>query len=77
MPAGPEDGLEKSAMLLLSLGEDAAAEVLKHLGPREVQKLGHAMAGIKSVPRDKVEQRDRGIRSTYREGRRTARRTRT
>lgn len=55
MPGGPEEGLEKSAMLLLSLGEDAAAEVLKHLGPREVQKLGHAMAGIKSVPRDKVE----------------------
>ena len=53
---GPEEGLEKGAMLLLSLGEDAAAEVLKHLGPREVQKLGHAMAGIKSVPRDKVEQ---------------------
>ncbi len=56
MPGGPEDGLEKSAMLLLSLGADAASEVLKHLGPREVQKLGHAMAGIRSVPRDKVEE---------------------
>ena len=55
MAGGPEDGLEKSAMLLLSLGADAASEVLKHLGPREVQKLGHAMAGIRSVPRDKVE----------------------
>lgn len=55
MATGPEEGLEKSAMLLLSLGEDAAAEVLKHLGPREVQKLGHAMAGIKSVPRERVE----------------------
>jgi flagellar motor switch protein FliG len=54
VPGGPEEGLEKSAMLLLSLGTDAAAEVLKHLGPREVQKLGHAMAAIKSVPRDKV-----------------------
>ncbi|WP_431306346.1 flagellar motor switch protein FliG [Sulfuricystis thermophila] len=43
-------------MLLLSLGPDAAAEVLKHLGPREVQKLGHAMAGIKAVPREKAEQ---------------------
>jgi flagellar motor switch protein FliG len=43
-------------MLLLSLGEDAAAEVLKHLGPKEVQKLGHAMAAVKSVPRDKIEQ---------------------
>ncbi len=53
---GPEEGLEKSAMLLLSLGPDAAAEVLKHLGPREVQKLGHAMASIKTVPREKAEQ---------------------
>lgn len=53
---GPEEGLEKSAMLLLSLGPDAAAEVLKHLGPREVQKLGQAMATVKTVPREKVEQ---------------------
>ena len=49
---GSEDGITKSAMLLLTLGEDEAAEVLKHLGPREVQKLGAAMAGLKSVPRD-------------------------
>ena len=53
MPA--DDGLEKSATLLIALGEDHAAEVLKHLGPREVQKLGHAMAALKSVPRAKVE----------------------
>lgn len=50
-----DDGIEKSAMLLLTLGEDEAAEVLKHLGPREVQKLGTAMAQLKSVPREKVE----------------------
>ncbi len=55
MPANPDDGLEKSATLLIALGEDHAAEVLKHLGPREVQKLGHAMATLKSVPRAKVE----------------------
>ena len=53
--ANPDEGLEKSAMLLLLLGEDEAAEVLKHLGPKEVQKLGHAMAQMKAVPRDKVE----------------------
>ena len=53
--ANPDEGLEKSAMLLLSLGEDEAAEILKHLGPREVQKLGHAMAQLKAVPREKVE----------------------
>jgi flagellar motor switch protein FliG len=53
--ANPDEGLEKSAMLLLSLGEDEAAEILKHLGPKEVQKLGHAMAQIKAVPREKIE----------------------
>ncbi|MEY2632420.1 MAG: FliG N-terminal domain, partial [Pseudomonadota bacterium] len=31
-----DDGLEKSAILLITLGEDHAAEVLKLLGPREV-----------------------------------------
>jgi len=50
-----EDGITKSAMLLLTIGEDEAAEVLKHLGPREVQKLGAAMAALKSVPRSQVE----------------------
>ena len=53
--AASDDGVEKSAILLISLGEDHAAEVLKLLGPREVQKLGHAMASLKSVPRAKVE----------------------
>jgi flagellar motor switch protein FliG len=52
---GPEEGIEKSAMLLLTLGSDAAAEVLKQLGPKEVQKLGHAMAALKSIPRNRVE----------------------
>jgi flagellar motor switch protein FliG len=51
----PEDNVEKSAILLVSIGAENAAEVLKHLGPREVQKLGHAMAALKSVPRTKVE----------------------
>src|SRR6185369_975083 len=55
MPANPEEGLEKAATLLIALGEDQASEVLKHLGPREVQKLGHAMATLRSVPRSKVE----------------------
>ncbi|HEY5762199.1 MAG TPA: flagellar motor switch protein FliG [Rhodocyclaceae bacterium] len=50
-----DDGVEKSAVLLISLGENQAAEVLKHLGPREVQKLGHAMSTLKTVPRAKVE----------------------
>lgn len=57
MAASPEsEGVERAAILLLSLGQDEAAEVLKNLGPREVQKLGHAMAALKQVPRDRIEQ---------------------
>ena len=33
------DGIKKSALLLMSLGEEEAAQVFKYLGPREVQKL--------------------------------------
>jgi flagellar motor switch protein FliG len=53
--ANPDEGIEKSAILLLSLGEDEAAEILKNLSPKEVQKLGHAMAALKQVPRERVE----------------------
>ncbi|MDO8933954.1 MAG: flagellar motor switch protein FliG [Rhodocyclaceae bacterium] len=55
MATNPDDGIERSAVLLLSLGENEAAEILKHLGPKEVQKLGHAMAALKAVPREKIE----------------------
>ncbi len=48
------EGIEKSAILLMSLGEDAAAEVLKYLAPREVQKLGSAMASLKQITREKI-----------------------
>ena len=55
MATSPDEGVEKSAILLLSLGENEAAAVLKSLGPKEVQKIGHAMAALKTVPREKVE----------------------
>jgi flagellar motor switch protein FliG len=51
----PDEGIEKSAILLLSLGGDEAAEVLKNLGAREVQKISRAMANLKQVPRERVE----------------------
>ena len=50
-----DDGLEKSALLLFTLGPNEAAEVLKQLGPKEVQKLGAAMAGMPAQSREKVE----------------------
>ena len=50
-----DDGVSKSAILLMSLGEDEAAEVLKHLGPREVQKISAAMAALNTVTREQIE----------------------
>lgn len=52
------DGLtdiEKAAVLLISLGESDAAEILKHLGPKEVQRIGEAMSRLDNVPQSRVE----------------------
>jgi flagellar motor switch protein FliG len=48
-------GLEQAAILLMSVGEEDAAEVFKFLSPKEVQKLGETMARLKTVPREKIE----------------------
>ncbi|MBB3117743.1 MULTISPECIES: flagellar motor switch protein FliG [Telluria group] len=47
-------GLQKAAILMLAMGEAEAAEVMKFLGPREVLKLGAAMATMKNVPHEQV-----------------------
>lgn len=51
-----EKGLEDAAILLMSLGEEEAAEVFKHLAPKEVQRLGETIARMKAVPRNRIEQ---------------------
>jgi flagellar motor switch protein FliG len=47
--------VNKAAILMLSLGEDQAAEVMKHLGPRTVEAIGQAMAGLQQVSNLEVE----------------------
>jgi flagellar motor switch protein FliG len=54
--AGMDDtGLEDAAILLMSLGEEQAAEVFKHLSPKEVQRLGETIARMKTVQRERFE----------------------
>ncbi|MFP3516676.1 flagellar motor switch protein FliG [Pseudomonas sp. SIMBA_077] len=48
--------VDKAAILLLSLGEADAAQVLRHMGPKEVQRVGVAMAQMRNVHREQVEQ---------------------
>lgn len=47
-------GVQRAAIVLLSLGEQQAAEVLKHMGAKEVQKLGVAMTSVGGVARESV-----------------------
>jgi len=47
-------GQEQAAILLMSLGEDAAAEVFKHLNAREVQQLSSTMAALPQIMRADV-----------------------
>src|SRR5580658_10976896 len=66
-PAGGNDdrsGTERAAILLLTLGEHEAAQVLKHMGAREVQKIGAAMAQLQNVSREEVS----GVLSQFSDG---------
>jgi flagellar motor switch protein FliG len=47
-------GTERAAILLMTLGEQTAASVLRHMDIEEVQKLGVAMAALADVPRERV-----------------------
>ena len=49
-------GITNSAILLMSLGEEEAAQVLRYLAPREVQRIGQAMARLKGITRDRIEE---------------------
>ncbi|MGE3775099.1 MAG: flagellar motor switch protein FliG, partial [Gammaproteobacteria bacterium] len=45
---------DKAAIFLMTLGEKSAAEIFKYLGPREVQKIGTAMAALQNISRDMI-----------------------
>ncbi|MDO6564683.1 flagellar motor switch protein FliG [Amphritea sp. 1_MG-2023] len=47
--------VQKAAVLLISLGESDAAEVLRYLGQKEVQQLGLAMSNLDNIPQSTVE----------------------
>jgi flagellar motor switch protein FliG len=52
--SGDLAGTQRAAILLMSLGEQEAANVLKQLDAREVQKLGIAMAELKEISREQM-----------------------
>ncbi len=52
--AGPRSGVDRAAIFLLTLGEKEAADILRHMSPLDVQRVGCAMAQIADVSRDEV-----------------------
>jgi flagellar motor switch protein FliG len=47
-------GTQKSAILMMLLGEDEASEILKNLTPKEVQHIGTAMYSVEGLDQDTV-----------------------
>ena len=50
-----ETGIEDAAIILMSMGEEQASEVFKHLLPKEVQRLGETIAKLRAIPRERYE----------------------
>ncbi|EKE75419.1 flagellar motor switch protein FliG [Gallaecimonas xiamenensis] len=48
------NGIEKTAILLLSLTEEDAASILRHMEPKQVQKVGMMMASMEDFSQEKV-----------------------
>lgn len=48
-------GAQRAAILLMTLGEEHAAQIMQHMGPKEVQALGTAMTEVENIDRDGVE----------------------
>ena len=51
---GKISGIKRAAILLMSLGQESASQVLKHMDPKEVQAIGSAMAETTQVSKDDV-----------------------
>lgn len=49
------DDTEQAAVFLLAVGQERAAEVLKHMGPKAVQAVGSTMAGLSNITSDSVD----------------------
>ena len=50
----PRSGTERAAILLLTLGEQEAAQILRYMGAKDVQKIGQAMTKLQNVSKEEV-----------------------
>jgi flagellar motor switch protein FliG len=55
MATDKKTGAERVAIFMMSLGEECAAELLRHMGPKEVQRIGGAMASLDRITRTDID----------------------
>lgn len=55
MATDKKTGAERVAIFMMSLGEECAAELLRHMGPKEVQRIGGAMASLDRITRSDID----------------------
>lgn len=55
MVSSTPTGLDRSAILMMALDDDSAAEVFKHLSGRDAQQLGKHMAGLRDISSEQIE----------------------
>ncbi len=48
------DGASRAAILLMTLGEEKAARIIRLMDPEEVQSVGHAMTSLKDIPQEAI-----------------------
>ena len=58
------NGTERAAILLLSLGETEATEIMKHMGAKDVQRIGAAMTQLQNISRAEVQNVRRRLEKT-------------
>jgi flagellar motor switch protein FliG len=50
------DNTQQAALFLLTIGQERAAQVLKHMSPKEVQQIGATMAELRDITFDMIDE---------------------
>ena len=63
--------IQKVAAVLIGLGQEAAAEIMKRLQPDEVEAITQAIASVKAVSQDEIDAALKEFEALFRAGQRT------
>ena len=67
-PSLPDDGRSRAAILLLALGAEGAARLLKHLSPEEIRLVRESAAGLPTVGPEHIDEVVDEFQSYFKKG---------